>query len=121
MSRNTRPTAYGSTKWPALDVNTNCIYSRAMASRLLNVRLAPEDERLAQELRARGVSISDVVRRAIRSEARRVKAEPLAVDGLLEDIIARYPTPNAPARKRPDAADRRAVGAHIRARLRTKR
>ena len=39
--------------------------------RLLNVRLDDNDSRLVKRLRERGVSISDLVRGAIRAEARR--------------------------------------------------
>jgi post-segregation antitoxin (ccd killing protein) len=47
-----------------------------MASRLLNVRLDPEDANIARQLRARGVSISDVVRRVLRDEAKKLATAP---------------------------------------------
>jgi hypothetical protein len=92
-----------------------------MGSRLLNVRLGPEDERLARELRSRGISISELVRRALRSEARAMTAEPVDSDRLLDEIIALYPTPTDFAHERPNAVDRRAVRKHIQQRLRARR
>lgn len=92
-----------------------------MASRLLNVRLAPEDGRLVQELRARGISISSVVRHAIRAEARKLRAEPVEADELLRIVMERYPTPANPLRTEVDASNSRAVREHIRTRLRRKR
>jgi hypothetical protein len=92
-----------------------------MGSRLLNVRLGPEDERLARELRSRGISISELVRRALRSEVRAMTAEPVDSDRLLDEIIALYPTPIDLAQKRPTAVDRHAVRKHIRQRLRARR
>ncbi len=62
--------------------------------RLLNVRLGPEDDRLARELRARRVSISDLVRDAIRAEARRARAGAVPdVDAVLSEMLTSYPTP----------------------------
>jgi len=85
---------------------------------LLNVRLAPEDDRLVRELQARGVSISSVVRRAIRAEARKLCSEPVAVDALLKAIVERYPTPEHLSPAALDTTDRHAVRAHIQTRLR---
>jgi hypothetical protein len=85
---------------------------------LLNVRLGPEDARLAQELRARGVSISDVVRRAIRDEAHKATAPDRAsAAGLIRKMLVEYPTP-AHARRTAKASDRREVKRVIRAKLR---
>lgn len=90
-----------------------------MGSRVLNVRLGPEDERLARELRARGISISDVVRRALRAEARKTADLPVDTDSVLDEIMDRYPTPSSrPRRQRPDTVDRHAVRKHIERRLR---
>jgi len=92
-----------------------------MTSRLLNVRIAPEDDRLVRELKARGISISGVVRRAIRAEARKLRSEPVEVDALLKAIVERYPTPVHASRAELDTTDRHAVRAHIQTRLRRRR
>ena len=73
---------------------------------------------LVKELQARGVSISSVVRRAIRAEARKVRSEPVAADALLKAIMERYPTPQHASRVKLDTTDRHAVRAHIQTRLR---
>jgi hypothetical protein len=88
--------------------------------RLLNVRLDDDDSRLVRRLRERGVSISELIRGAIRAEARRApKPEPLDVDALLADIQRQYPTPSgAEARPRIDTTNRREVQELIRRRLR---
>lgn len=93
-----------------------------MAKSLINVRLDPDDVLLARKLRARGISISDVVRRALRAEARKLDAEPVDVDSVLADMMRLYPTPpdfEEPAL--PDTRDRRAVREHIRAKLKVRR
>ena len=65
--------------------------------RLLNVRLDDDDSRLVQQLRERGVSISELVRGAIRAEAKRApKREPLDVDAMLAEIQKEYPPRPAP-------------------------
>jgi hypothetical protein len=88
--------------------------------RLLNVRLDDEDSRLVKQLRERGVSISDLVRGAIRAEARRApKAQPLDVDALVAEIQRQYPTPpGAKKRRRIDTTNRREVAEFIRAKIR---
>ena len=111
---------HGSTD--GLDVKTERLYSPAMASRLINVRLDSEDERIARELRRRGVSISDVVRRALRAEAGRTATPQLDGSSLIAEMVAQFPTPaRARGRKRLDTTDRRAVQALIAARLRSAR
>ena len=93
-----------------------------MGTRLINVRLTAEDEPLVQELRARGVSISDVVRRALRAEAKNGAPAPIDVDALMAEMLERFPEPAAAGRsKRPDTTDRRAVRAYIAKRLRARR
>ncbi|HEY4393113.1 MAG TPA: hypothetical protein VGP64_03580 [Polyangia bacterium] len=88
--------------------------------RLLNVRLDDKDSRLVQELKERGVSISDLVRGAIRAEARRApKTEPLDVDALVAEIEGTYPTPpRAKKRRRIDTTNRREVAEFIRGKIR---
>ena len=85
---------------------------------MINVRLAAEDERLVRELQARGISISDVVRRALRAEAAAI--EPTAIDA--RGLIAEFPAPSGSGRRRrPRTTDRRAVRKHIAARLQKRR
>jgi post-segregation antitoxin (ccd killing protein) len=94
----------------------------SVAARLINVRLAAEDEQLVRELRARGVSISDVVRRALRAEARNTAPAAIDAEALIAEMLERFPTPTkTPRRKRPNATDRRAVREHIVAQLRARR
>jgi negative regulator of replication initiation len=89
-----------------------------MGSRLLNVRLDVEDANIARQLRARGVSISDVVRRALRNEAKKLAAEPIDSSQLLDELLLRHPTPKGPAPARPSATDRVALRKHIASKLR---
>lgn len=98
-----------------------CIYSSGMSSRLFNVRLSPEDAQLVERLRARGISLSEVMRRAIRAEAGELNDQPVDADALIGDLLTQFPTPAGAARRRPDATDRHAVRAHIRKRLRARR
>ncbi len=92
-----------------------------MASRLFNVRLGPEEQRFAKQLRARGISVSDVVRRALRSEASKLDAEAADAARVLEEIFSEHPTPEDAPKQGPCATDRRAVQEHIRKRLRRRR
>jgi hypothetical protein len=92
-----------------------------MANRLLNVRLTPEDELLAKQLRARGLSISDIVRRALREAAASVENTRIEPAELEAEMLRLYPTPNAGPARRPDTLDRRGVREHIRTKLRTAR
>lgn len=88
--------------------------------RLLNVRLDDDDSRLVQQLRDRGVSISELIRGAIRAEARRApKPGPLDVDALVAEIESQYPTPpGAKRRRRIDTTNRREVAEFIRGKIR---
>jgi hypothetical protein len=88
--------------------------------RLLNVRIAGEDERLVQDLRARGVSISNLVRSAIRAEAKQAQgAQARDPKAILAEMLLRFPTPAGPRRgKAASSSDRRHVKRIIRARLR---
>lgn len=90
----------------------------------LNVRLGEEDTRRVRELRNAGVSISEVVRSALRQEvARGRQRRVLDVDGLLAEMKARFPaTPlRRAAALRIDTTDRRQVARAIRERLQRRR
>lgn len=91
-----------------------------MASRLLNVRLNADDERIVRQLRTRGVSISDLVRRAVRAEGDRAAMERPRVSQVFEEMLSRYPKPPGVPNRRPKATDRRAVSTYIRKRLRSR-
>lgn len=81
-----------------------------------------EDQLIARELRARGVSISDVVRRALRVEAEQRAVAPVDADALIAEMLERFPSPTVARRsKRLDTTDRHAVRKHIAARLRSRR
>ena len=92
-----------------------------MGSRLLNVRLGPDDEQLVERLRARGISLSEVMRRALRAEVAKTANEPVDASALIDELMARFPTVAGAARPRPDTTDRRAVREHIAQRLRRRR
>lgn len=88
--------------------------------RLLNVRLDDDDADLVRRLRDRGISISKIVRGAIRSEAQRLQEVSASDPGaLLAEMQARYPGPaNTTAAHRVDSADRKQVQELVRAKLR---
>jgi hypothetical protein len=89
---------------------------------LLNVRLDEDDARLARGLRESGVSISELVREALRAEARRRQAlHTLDVDAMLAEMIEAHPTPAHARVPRRTAQDRHVVKATIRAKLRGRR
>jgi Arc/MetJ-type ribon-helix-helix transcriptional regulator len=100
-----------------IDVKTIVFTLAIMANRLLNVRLTPEDERLAKRLRARGLSLSEIVRRALREAAAEVDDVRLVPAELETEMFRLHPTPVAGPSNRPDALDRRAVRDHVRAKL----
>jgi hypothetical protein len=88
----------------------------------LNVRLGEVDARLVRELKRRGVSISDLVRSALRSEAERTTTrEALDVDALSAEMTRRYPTPAAATPRRVNATDRKQVRKSIAEKLRKRR
>lgn len=95
--------------------------ARPPASRLVNVRLGPEDAALVAALRQDGVELSALVRDAIRQEygRRRRKLRAAEVDALLAAIYARHPDPKPAPEAGPDVHDRRgfaeAVGRRVRA------
>lgn len=87
--------------------------------RLLNVRLGPEDSRIAAELRKDGIQLSRVVRDALRaahsarggSGRRRRRAS-----DIMAEIYAQCPDPPGLGRRRVDLRDRRSVRRAILAR-----
>jgi Arc/MetJ-type ribon-helix-helix transcriptional regulator len=85
--------------------------------KLVNVRLDEEDARAVARLRAKGISLSDVVRRAVRAEDQRTTKKEGRSEQIVAEALARFPTPrNAPL---PIAVlDRRAVQRLVRSRLR---
>ena len=94
-----------------------------MASRLVNVRLDADRLRKAQALRARGMSLSDVVREAIdeRFAALRRPESPLDVRTMIRRIFERYPDPPGLPSRDYDIYDRRPARVAILRKLRTVR
>jgi hypothetical protein len=88
--------------------------------RLLNVRLGPEDARMADELRKGGIQISGVVRDAIRTAHAR-HATAATPRSRPREVMARIyrecPDPPGPRAAR-DLRDRRGIRRSIRRRLR---
>lgn len=85
----------------------------------LNVRLGEDDARLVRELKRRGISISAVVRAALRGEVQRSRqGEAMSANSLLAEMMNRFPTPESTASRQVNAADRRQVQRAIRERLR---
>ena len=92
--------------------------------KLLNVRLGPEDSRIAAELRKGGVRLSRVVREALRTAyagrstgggRRRRPSDVMA------EIYAQLPDPPGLPRRRVDLHDRRSVRRAVVARARRRR
>ena len=90
---------------------------------LLNVRLDPEDQRLANELRKEGIPISHLVREAIRNEhARRIRsARPAKPSQIVAEIFQRFPDPPGVVGHGIDTTDRHTVREYIGSRLRRRR
>jgi hypothetical protein len=86
---------------------------------LLNVRLGPEDSRIAAELRKDGIQLSRVVRDALRAahaaRGRSGRRRRRASD-IMAEIYAQCPDPPRLARRRVDLRDRRSVRRAILAR-----
>jgi Arc/MetJ-type ribon-helix-helix transcriptional regulator len=84
----------------------------------LNVRLSEEDARLARRLRERGRSVSEIVRAALRAEARHendsTRADPAAV---LSEMKRRFPIRKGETRAPVDTTNRKKVRAAIRRKL----
>ena len=114
--RRARPSEDG-----RLDVNTERLYIPKMASRLLNVRLSPADEQIVARLKARGISLSEVMRRALRAEETQATGQSVDPEALVADMLATYPTPKGARAGAIRATDRHAVRKHIQARLRARR
>jgi Arc/MetJ-type ribon-helix-helix transcriptional regulator len=98
-----------------LAVKTDRLYSSRM--KLVNVRLDEEDARAVSRLRAKGISLSDVVRRAVRAEDQRTTSKKGRSEQIVAEALARFPTPRK-VPPRMSALDRRAVQRLIRSRLR---
>ena len=86
---------------------------------LLNVRLGPEEERMAAALRGAGVAISGIVREALRSEYERRIGRKRQLKGseVVAAVIESLPDPPGLLARDFSAADRRAVRRHVRAKL----
>lgn len=85
--------------------------------KMINVRLNHDDERRAEALQKSGVTVSEVVRRAIREEYERRVGTPRPAGWaakLVADVIRRHPSKARAAVASTDAAGARK---HIRARL----
>jgi len=90
---------------------------------LLNVRLGPEEQRLAEELRAEGIPVSRVVRQAIRDEHERRlggRASKKKPSELIESLFETFPDSARAKGHGIDTTDRRAVRTFIAKRLRSK-
>ncbi len=91
---------------------------------LLTVRLSESDEKLAKELRAKGVPIADLVRSALRKEHQRHTRKPRTareVKKFLAELDSKYPIPPGTPSHGIDTTDRKAVQAYIVARLKRKK
>lgn len=92
--------------------------------KLLNVRLAPNDARMAAHLKQQGVQLSSVVRDAIRAayeqHARR-RQRPRRLSALIEQIYLDVPDRGGPPRPRYNLSDRKSIRRVIVARLRRRR
>jgi len=91
-----------------------------MPARLINVRLDAERLRKARALRARGITLSDVVREAIdaRFDALEKSAPARDPRAIVKQILAAYPDPPDLPPRPYDVHDRRAARDAIRAHLR---
>ena len=92
--------------------------------KLINVRLAPDDARMAAHLKQQGVQLSSVVRDAIRvaydQHARR-RQRPQRLSALMEKIYLEVPDRGGQPRPRYDLRDRKSIRRVIVARLRRRR
>ena len=90
--------------------------------RLINVRLDEERLRKAQQLREKGIVLSDVVREAIdaRYDAMRKPADARDTDALLARVHERHPAPKGTRARGYSVHDAREARAAIRKRLKRK-
>ena len=91
---------------------------------LLNVRLSAEDARRAGELRRSGITISRIVREAIRAEHDRRVQRPRAkqeTTAMLSEIYAAHPDPPRTPRRAFDLRDRKAARGAILGKLQRRR
>jgi transketolase len=103
---------------PRLDVKTTCLYVHSMS--LLNVRIGPEEARMAAELREAGIPISTLVRDAIRAEyVRRIAPgrKEQRPSERVEEILASTPDPEDVEERGFPVTDRGAVRDHIKSKL----
>ena len=92
--------------------------------KLLNVRLGPEDARMAAHLQQEGIQLSTVVRAAIRGayEQRvRRRTRPRRLSTLMQEIYGAVPDRGRRRRPRYDLRDSKSVRRVIIARLRRRR
>lgn len=89
--------------------------------KLVNVRLGDRDARAVARLRAKGISISEVVRRALREAEQRASASEQRPEEVIAKMLERFPTPQRAPKRTVSALDRRAVQKLIRTRLRRPR
>ena len=92
--------------------------------KLLNVRLAPEDARMAARLRQAGIPISRLVREAIRAGHARyasVRASRKRPSEIMTSIYREHPDPPGLPREPRDLRNRASVRRVIRRRLRPRR
>lgn len=107
-----------SAKFPFVGtVNTRYIYT--VSSRLVNVRLDADRLRKARRLRARGITLSDVVREAIDREYEAVESAsaPTDVPALARRIFEDHPDPPDLPPREYDVHDAKAARVAIRRRL----
>ena len=92
--------------------------------KLLNVRLAPDDARMAAHLKQEGIQLSTVVRDAIRiayDQRVRVRTRPRRLSAVMKEIYVAVPERGGRPRPTYDLRDRRTVRRVIVGRLRRRR
>lgn len=85
-------------------------------TKLYNLRLSSEDVRRVEELRERGVEVSELLRRAIRAEHQRTCPKldtPEEVENYFKELYAKYPAPDNAEHRNIDTTDRHAVREYI--------
>jgi len=90
--------------------------------RLLNIRLSKQDAAVVDQLRQKGIVVSDLVRVALHDEySRQQEKLPSSPADLLELLHKKYPGPSGHKSRRIDTTDRKKVAAHLRERLKKRR